>query len=312
MSHINDEFEQTEFLNSKEIEVSSNNNLLNSALHYASIGYPVFPLHNVILIKGEISCSCIQRQQCSNIAKHPRTWHGFRDATTHTDKLIHWWTKHPDANIGLVTGKESGIFVLDVDVKSGGKYSIEDLIDDYQTLRKEPFPATLIANTGSGGVHYYFKYLLDFGVTNSAQKIGSGLDVRGDGGYIVAPPSLHVSGNRYQWFGTNTPIDDAPDWLVYEILKSDEPIISEDLHEESNVQVKNAVKVLEGNRQTALLQLVSGLVNSHSKQDVLRRALERNREYFIPPFPDKYVTKQVDYLHKKYGKQKRQDMGLKA
>lgn len=117
-------------------------------------------------------------------------------ATTDPQQIEAWWSRWPEANIGVATGRPSNIWVLDVDMKSGGP-------DGLSTLRKleqemGPFPDTLTAITGSGGLHLYFRYDPEAPVRSRADVL-PGIDVRGDGGYVVAPPSLHVSGSRYKW-----------------------------------------------------------------------------------------------------------------
>jgi hypothetical protein len=99
----------------------------------------------------------------------------------------------PDANVAIATGMESGIFVLDIDPRHGGDKSLEMLENQYGSL-----PATLKSKTGNGGWHLFFRHP-GTPIPNLISKIGSGLDIRGDGGYVVAPPSLHQSGAYYQW-----------------------------------------------------------------------------------------------------------------
>ena len=188
----------------------------NAALHYALAGYPVFPLQNPIFMGDSVRCSCRDWQTCNKVGKHPRTRYGVKDATTDLETIRQWWQKWPNANIGIPTGKKSGIFVLDIDPKSGGHYSLEDLEDAYGEL-----PGTLKQRTGSNGAHRIFRYP-EVRIKNSTSEIGRGLDIRSDGGYIVAAPSLHASGNRYEWHGINTPIEDAPDWLIALILIAEE------------------------------------------------------------------------------------------
>lgn len=115
-------------------------------------------------------------------------------ATRDLEQLAKWWHQFPDANIGVATGIKSGVFVLDVDVKTGGFESLVRLKDASQG-----WPDTLTAKTGSGGLHIYFRYDPAKPVRNSASRIAPGLDIRGEGGFVVAPPSVHDSGNRYEW-----------------------------------------------------------------------------------------------------------------
>jgi hypothetical protein len=115
-------------------------------------------------------------------------------ATTDAGTISAWWSRWPDANIGIATGAKSGTIVLDVDVKTGGLESFEEL-----KARIPAWPDTLTARTGSGGLHVYFQTLDGLQVRNSAGRLAPGLDIRGEGGFVVAPPSIHPNGNRYEW-----------------------------------------------------------------------------------------------------------------
>ncbi len=174
-----------------------------AALGYAARGWAVVPLHT----PRPQGCSC--EQECgSSVGKHPRTLHGLKEASRNPDRIWRWWRRWPDANVGIRTGRESGLVVLDVDVRHGGDTSLEVLEATYDWL-----PRTLTALSGGGGKHLYFLYPGRH-IPNSAQLGGfSGLDVRGDGGYIVAPPSLHQSGQPYRWEEPMHPLAALPGWL---------------------------------------------------------------------------------------------------
>ena len=116
-------------------------------------------------------------------------------ATTDPIQIETWWSRRPNANIGVATGKKSDVWVLDVDVKHDGLASLDKLAAE----SGEDWLPTMTALTGSFGLHFYFRYDASRPVKNSVSKIAPGLDVRGDGGYVVAPPSLHAIGNRYTW-----------------------------------------------------------------------------------------------------------------
>ena len=137
------------------------------------------------------------------INKKPLTKNGFKDATTDTDTIDEWWTQYPGASIGAPSG--DGIFILDVDLPDGPA-ALEKLEQE-----NDPLPATLEQKTGSGGRHLFFS--VDAEVRNSAGKLGQNLDIRGDGGYIILPPSPHESGNCYEWTNKNQ-IAKAPNWFI--------------------------------------------------------------------------------------------------
>jgi hypothetical protein len=164
------------------------NDLLEAALLYASKGWKVFPCHTIR--NGRCGCSSAD---CTSPGKHPMVQGGVYAGTDDRDKIVTWWTRWPEANVGVATGMASGFVVLDVDADKGGYESLAEMIKD-----NGPLPDHLAAsNTGGGGKHILFKHP---GVqVGNKTKIAPGLDIRGDGGYIIAPPSLHLSGKRYEW-----------------------------------------------------------------------------------------------------------------
>lgn len=116
-------------------------------------------------------------------------------ATTDPSTIEEWWGRWPEANIGVATGEKYDLAVLDVDVSSGGMESLVSLNKRVGEALETP----LMALTGSFGLHLYFRHPPGGLVKNSASKLGPGLDIRGKGGQVVAPPSLHPSGRRYEW-----------------------------------------------------------------------------------------------------------------
>ena len=181
--------------------------MLEQALEYAGKGWPVFPLHS----PRPTGCSC-GRKDCDRIGKHPRTPNGRDDATTESSKIEKWWGTWPDANIGIATGH--GLVVVDFDIDhERGKFGDETL--SLLQEEHEELPETVMALTGGGGIHYFFRCSADD--LTIGQDIRPGMDFRGNGGYVVAPPSLHASGNRYEWEAAHTPEDTElaalPTWL---------------------------------------------------------------------------------------------------
>jgi hypothetical protein len=177
------------------------------ALRYARIGWEVLPVHGV----RDGTCTC--GEDCGHPAKHPvgvLVPNGFRDATT-DEKVIATWFSTRDYNVGIATGAISGLVVLDVDPRHGGDASLRELFE-----RSDNLPNTVRARTGGGGQHVFFVHP-GRRVTSRA-GICPGLDVRGDGGFVVAPPSLHASGARYVWEAGHGPDETAlaaaPDWLL--------------------------------------------------------------------------------------------------
>ena len=153
-------------------------------------GIPVLPMYSV----KDGCCGCSKGKACDRPGKHPMTPHGVKDATTNRHQIKSWWTESPDANIGIATGSEFGILVLDIDPRNGGTESLK-------RLKKElgPLPDTVTVITGGGGRHLVFQHP-PFPVRKdtSGKVFGPGIDVLSDGGIVIAPPSVHASGNRYR------------------------------------------------------------------------------------------------------------------
>jgi hypothetical protein len=155
------------------------------------------------------------KPNAKNQGKHPLgsiVRNGLADATTDIDKVSHWWTLKPDANIGIAL---DGYAVIDVDPRHGGDKSLAKL-----EARQRPLPKTRRARTGGGGEHYYFR--LPAGVTiknDNRGGLGPGLDVKTTGGYVLVAPSLHVSGNRYEWI-EKSPAVELPTWLIFLLSKT--------------------------------------------------------------------------------------------
>ena len=164
---------------------------MEAALNYAKMGLCVIPLKP----RG----------------KRPYFDNWPEIATSDIDTVTRWWQQNPSANVGIATGKKSRLFVLDVDPKNGGDESFQSLTYKYGA------PETWRDITGSGGFHLFFRYP-NFPVGNAA-GIWPGIDIRGDGGQVVAPPSIHPdTGKRYEWDGLEeikwNSLHDAPDWVL--------------------------------------------------------------------------------------------------
>jgi len=162
----------------------------HAAERLARFGWLVLPCHS----PAGTGCSC-GRAKCSSPGKHPRTRRGLHDASSDPGTVADWWRRWPDANVGVRTGAVSGLVVVDIDPAHGGLNSIRRLHAEHR------LPDGLRVRTGSGGWHLYFAHP-GFDVHNSAGTVlGDGVDVRGDGGYVIAPPSRHITGGTYSWVG---------------------------------------------------------------------------------------------------------------
>jgi hypothetical protein len=137
--------------------------------------------------------------------KPPRGTHGFYDATTNPATIRRWWLADPTYNIGIRTGIASGVWVFDIDGDAGAT-AVAKL-----EAQHRPLPDTLTSVT-SNGCHLWFCYTCPI-PSSADDRIAHGLDVRGDGAYVVAPPSVHPDGPVYRWTN-NRSLAVAPEWLV--------------------------------------------------------------------------------------------------
>ena len=167
---------------------------VNHVLEYSRRGWYVFPLHYIF----DGNCSC-GNPDCKNIGKHPMTKNGLNDSTRDEEQIKRWWSDNPSANIGISTGP-SGLVVIDIDPRDGGKESFEEFLKTQPQKQNQLQP--LSVRTGGGGGHLYY-----LGNIQSRDGWLKGVDIKSIGGYVVAPPSNHKSGNSYSWINNNQPID---------------------------------------------------------------------------------------------------------
>lgn len=168
--------------------------MLKHALEYAAQGWAVLPLNGI----SDGRCTC-GKPECRSAGKHPLISGGCHAATTDPETIERWWRTYPDANIGIATGKVSGLIVVDVDAGEG-KTGFESLAALEQ--RHAELPESLRVRTGSGGLHIYLA-APRAEVRGSAGRLAPNIDIRGEGGLVVAPPSRHMSGNLYSWEAPN-------------------------------------------------------------------------------------------------------------
>jgi putative DNA primase/helicase len=191
--------------------------LFQYAKAYLALGWQPIPVHYAV---GGV-CSCHRGKLCHTPGKHPvpQLW---QKSVFNEDALSIFWGENKDYNIGLVTGQRTNLVALDIDANKHGYESLRDLEDKHGIL-----PDTTTAATGGGGRHYLFQYPAGI-VIPTKGNIRPGLDVRGEGGQIVAPPSYHDAGHRrYSWMpGLNphaiSPVP-MPEWLIA-ILESQETL----------------------------------------------------------------------------------------
>ncbi len=166
--------------------------LYEKALKLNRMGFKIFPLHS---ITPEGYCTCKAVPACKNAGKHPISIGGFKNATDDVERVKKIWGRTKQRkNIGIATGHSSKLLVIDVDPGHGGDNSITALENKVGVLA-----ATMIVNTGGGGQHYYYQMPEDIDIPSTQNTLGAGIDIRANGGYVVAPGSLHVSGVRYEF-----------------------------------------------------------------------------------------------------------------
>ena len=230
--------------------------MLNWALRYIRLGWPVIPLRG----------------------KLPLTPHGSKDATLNESQARTWWQQWPAANVGIATGHR--FFVVDVDIKSGGEETWDMLRAQHGAL-----PETIEQLTGTGGKHILY-LLPDFPVLNSQGKIGPGIDIRGTGGYIVAAPSIHPDTKRpYEWDGLaeieNQKLLPAPPWLLKLLQQS-----------EARAQAPKPIpqSISEGGRNDTLFRVGARLRRlGFSAEEIFTSLKVTNHTRCQPPLPDTEV-----------------------
>lgn len=256
--------------------------LQNEALRYAAAGIPVFPLH---WIKQDGTCSCRLGEMCQAKGKHPRIKNWCEEATTDAAKVKEWWDKAPSANIGIPMGEKTGLVALDVDTRHHGEESLAILMDENDIL-----PPTITATTGGGGKHYIFKYTEELALKNVV-GFREGLDVRTQGGMIVAAPSMHHSGNQYKWDEGKSPFEmaaaDMPAWLVAEIRRVGTKLTTKKKAADNAPRKK----ISEGGRNNHLTSLAGALRRKGLGEDAIVATLRaENADRLDPPLDDETVV----------------------
>lgn len=258
---------------------------LEAALAYARRGWPVFPLHHPDPHRG---CSCLDALECRSPGKHPRTRKGLKDASTDEAQIRRWWELYPLANVGLAMGRKSGLVAVDVDPRAGGDASISELIEAYGGL-----PETLEADTGGGGSHIFLAHP-GVAFKNSSSALGEGLDVKTDGGYVVAAPSLHSSGKRYGWRNRVKPAE-MPRWLLKLLTAEKErpAAASASKHSrQASVTAHHGPVITEGSRNHRLFRVACAMRGNGSGQaEIEAEILGVNAFRCRPPLDPEEVRK---------------------
>ncbi len=174
---------------------------IEQILSYAARGWPVFPVW-YIAAKNAV-CHCPKSKTCQSPGKHPIAAcakRGCLDATTDEETIRGWWSRYPNANVGIATGGR--LLVIDIDPRNGGNEGFDALVEKYG-----PIPDTVECLTGGGGRHLYVEVPEGESLKNSKSLLAQGVDIKYTGGYVVAPPSNHVSRGHYVWEASGDPAD---------------------------------------------------------------------------------------------------------
>ena len=259
--------------------VSPEGTLLEAARQYGELGYPVFP--------------------CAPGSKTPLTKHGNRDATLDASQIDEWWSQRPNANIGLAT---QGLIVIDVDAGSTWLTDEEDRTDELALA-----PLSLTAN---GGRQYVFRQPAETHWRNTAGRLADRVDTRGDGGYIVVPPSILQGGRRYDWDEERKldlpfeQLPEPPDWLCRELdalateTKSNcrnEPTRSPSTSARVATGSPSANAIPSGQRNATLARLAGTMRRVGMSRSEILAALDRaNSERCSPPLKSGEVDRIAD------------------
>ena len=248
---------------------------IKAALGCARCGWPVIPLYWVE--DGRCSCSAAN---CTKPGKHPLTVNGVTNATIDDTWIQTWWEKFPEANVGIATGLPSGIVVLDIDPRHGGDKSLRELEHRYG-----PMPDGPRVLTGGGGQHLY----LSHPGHNFKSQVGllPGVDVRGDGGYVVGVGSNHASGKSYVWEHGKTPgklsLPPLPTWLR-ELGSNGRP--------PQHQQQPNIAIIPDSQRNDTLASLAGTMRNRGMSHEAIEAALlQENRLRCKPRLDDTEVSR---------------------
>jgi len=281
---------------------------------YLELGFSILPLHRPVRTPDGFRCSC-SNPNCSSPGKHPFARlvpHGLRDASSNPG-TVHSWFGDGNVNIGIVTGATSGVFVIDIDPRHGGDESLAAL-----EARFGPLPATWRFLTGGGGEHIVFQHPGNV-IPNSANKLGVGIDIRGDGGYIVAPPSMHMSGRPYAISVDHHPdeisLSEAPSWLLERLTRRPTPLTTPgnkhaDRMEQSDWRKIVTRSVPEGQRNQTIAS-VTGHLLRHRVDPFVTLALITawNSARCIPPLSDDEVERTVRSIASREVERRRQSHG---
>ena len=244
------------------------NKLLDAAIEYATkYKWAVFP--------------------CSPMSKKPLTPHGCKDAKKSVGAIKAWWKRWPDASIGIATGSVSNLIVIDEDLDEDKGLNGYEEVSEWERINGA-LPATVQCITGRGGYHLYFQY--DGNDIKNRAGILDGVDVRGEGGYVIAPPSMHPNGTEYQW-------EDAPDEVTIAPIDATvrKFLFGENEKTRAAADFKLPDRIQSGERNDTLFRLACSMQSQGLPDAAIMAALEQtNQNACDEPVSDAELTTIVE------------------
>ena len=263
--------------------MNMNPNMLDAAIAYAERGCFVLPLHT----PTHCGCSC-GNPACARVGKHPRTPHGVNDATNDENKIRDYWSQWPTANIGIATGTKSNLAVIDIDNENAFNY-VFALLEKSVAAGASSLEGLEMLTTGRG-FHLYFRCP---GTQVRSTTLRQGLELKGDGAYVVAPPSLHSSGRRYSSEARNIPdpltLPLLPDCIL-RLQRQEQPLPT---------RVPPGTVIQHGSRNVTMASLAGTMRNRGMSREAIEAALlAENRIRCAPPLSED----DVKAIAESYGK----------
>ncbi len=239
-----------------------------AALKYGGKGKPVFPC----------------KQDKAPYYDKTALKHGCLDATTDPRKITAWWNRWPEANVGIRTGKASGLIIVDFDTYKPGAMTVEEFEEKYGTI-----PHTATVRTGSGGLQFYLVYPDGMEISNSAGMLGKHVDVRGEGGYTLAPPS--VTTGRYEWINKAPPAPVPPKLL--EALRNEPRKPSGPEQSRPRASIPDDGEPIPDGRRNETLASIAGRLHDGTRDlaQLEDELLAINEARCIPPLPPEQVRR---------------------
>lgn len=258
------------------------------ALFYASLGWAVFP------IRPGTKKSFYSYPEFKN----PETGSAYSwkyQATSDPERVRRYWTEHPEAGIGCATGQQSGgLYVLDLDKEKTSTKDGAEHFREWQAKNGKANTKTPVSVTGSGGRQLFFHSAARLDTVKAAIYEGYGVDTRGDGGFVVLPPSTHPNGNAYAWKRSPEECETAEaDELIKRYWKGDRQAAGDGADGAAFVL---PATIGEGGRTAALVQYAGQLVKNAPRlsEEELRLLLEAvNGARCVPPLSDQEMEREV-------------------